>query len=304
MTFSKLITRRACVLSFASLAFLAPPVLAQNKIVIKSLADLDTCASSFDSSVCLEPLQAYAKTHPKELFEIGKKARVHFKESVALQFFEPAFGKKPSASQCGDEDLGSAVISGLATPPGEAPQLAAVRIFSGVCHAALRPKIEKEIVESKGEGYVSRHACPVLAAKGAPVAACESRAAAKPPAQPSGLPQVDLGTAKFGSIKVYVRPQGERITVANIPAVPGAYAIRFDGIRGDFNGKTLVHQESPGSEGFEYWTMLDGKRWTTLTVRGSEYKHYRIYVPASLDTFQVHYSEQDSKLATEAILRK
>jgi hypothetical protein len=69
---------------------LANPVIAQERLTFKSLADLDKCAAnnSYDTGYCLEALQKYAKTHPKELFAIGKRARLQFKHWVALEFFE------------------------------------------------------------------------------------------------------------------------------------------------------------------------------------------------------------------------
>ncbi len=307
MKLAKYVARSAGVLCALGLAVLAAPALAQNKMVFKSLADLDTCASknAYDTGVCLEPLHAYAKAHPKELFAIGKRARLQFKHWVALEFFEPALGKSPSAAQCADEDVGLAVISGLATPTGDAPQTAALRVFSGACFAALRPAIEKEVVASKGAGYIARHACPVLAAKGASLPACEPKPeVAAPPAKPDVLPVVDLATAKFALIKVFVGSEGVRMTMADIPAVPGAFAIRVDGVRGDFNGKTQVHQQTPGGTGFDYWTLMEGKRWTTLVERGGSFKNYQLYVPGTRDGIPVSYSDRDSKAASEATLRK
>jgi hypothetical protein len=307
MMFSKYLPRVVCAFSLASMALLATSALAQDKMVFKSLADLDNCAGkfSYNTGVCLEPLQAYAKANPKELFAIGKRARLQFRHWVALQFFEPAMGKSPSAAQCADEDVGLAVISGLATPTGDVPQTAALRIFTGPCYAVLRPVIEKEVVSSNGAGYVARHACPVFATNGVKLPACEPKVeAAAPPPKPDVLPVVDLATAKFGLIKVFAGSEGVRVTVADIPAVPGAFAIRVDGVRGDFNGKTQVHQQTPGGTGFDYWTLIDGKRWNTLIERGGSYKNYQTYVPGTRDAIPVAYSDRDSKAVTEATLRK
>ena len=307
MKFSEVVLRTACVFSMAGFALFSPPVAAQNKIVFKTLSDMDACASknSFDSGVCLEPLQNYAKANPKQLFAIGKQARLHFQHWVALQFFEPALSKSPSADQCADDDLALAVVSGLASPAGDAQQATAVNIFGGACHTALRPAIEKEIVGSNGGGYVSKHACPILASKGVKLGACEAKQAlAAQSAQPKTLPAVDLATAKFGAIKVFAGTEGVRLTLADIPAAPGAFAIRLDGVRGDFNGKTLVHQQSPGGNGFDYWTLVDGKRWTTLAERGGSYKSHQAFVPGQPDAIPLGYSGRDSRAASEALLRK
>ena len=82
------------LLSASMLMGLSIPASAQERMVFKSLADLDKCAANYryDTGYCLEPLQKYAKTHPKELFAIGKRARLQFTHWVALQFFEPALG--------------------------------------------------------------------------------------------------------------------------------------------------------------------------------------------------------------------
>ena len=86
---------------------LSTPTVAQDRMVFKSLVDLDKCAANnrYDTGYCLEALQKYAKTHPKELFAIGKRARLQFNHWVALQFFEPALGAAPAAVKCADEDV-------------------------------------------------------------------------------------------------------------------------------------------------------------------------------------------------------
>lgn len=72
MKFAKQVARSAggvCAAGLTVSAVLAAPALAQNKMVFNSLADLDSCANknAYDTGVCLVPLQAYAKAHPKEV---------------------------------------------------------------------------------------------------------------------------------------------------------------------------------------------------------------------------------------------
>lgn len=293
------------VLSLALLG--AMPSHARNEIVFKSLDDLDKCAREYryDTGVCLEPLQAYAKKNPKELFAIGKRARLQFTHWVALQFFEPALGKSPTPAQCGDEDLALAVVSGLALPPDRKDKATADRVFAGSCYSALRPAVEKAVAEAKGEGYTGQHGCAALAAKSVKPAACEPKVVvAEPPAPPEKLPSVNLATAKIGLIKVYRGPEGERVTMADLPEAKGAFAIRVDGVRSDINGKTMVHMETPNGRLTEYWTEIGGKRWSTVITHGESYKEYKVYVPGLTAAVPVSYSESDTKAASEASLRK
>jgi hypothetical protein len=68
-------------------------------------------------------------------------------------------------------------------------------------------------------------------------------------------------------IKVYGGPEGERVTIAEISNKPGYVWIRLDGIRGAYNGKTLLHKEVISADRVEFWTEIDGKRWTTVQGR-------------------------------------
>ncbi|MGL5002181.1 MAG: hypothetical protein ACRDAM_04515, partial [Casimicrobium sp.] len=217
----------------ATLLLASTVSVAQKPNAFESLDDLDRCAQrySWDTGMCLEPLQQYAKRHAKENFAIAKRARLQFKHWVALQFFEPALGKSPTAAQCADEDLSLAVISGLALPESYKELATARSIFGAACFNALRPAVEKEIVSNKGVGYISRNACPMLLAKNATLHECAQYAKGAPPAvaatstsnePPPPIPTVDLKSAKFGLAKIYAGPEGERIAIANIEGVQDA----------------------------------------------------------------------------------
>jgi hypothetical protein len=269
------------------------------------LEDLDKCAQvyRYDTGACMEPLENYAKgKNPKQLFEIGKRARLHFTHWAALRFFEPAVAKSPSAEQCADEDLGLAVVSGLGLPADRPDKLRADRIFSGACHAAIKPRIEKELA-SKSGGYLAQHACAVLAAKGDKNAACAPKAepVAAAPDAPAPIPKVDLKTAQFGLVKVYAGPEGERVAVADIPAHKGAYAVRVTGVRSKINDRTFVHLEMPNNNGADYVAEIDGNRWNTLTSRGGG---WILYAPTVRNDIRLVYSEKDTKAFDKELLRK
>jgi hypothetical protein len=295
------------LLSASMLMGLSLPAVAQDRMVFKSLADLDRCAAnnSYDTGYCLEALQKYAKTHPKELFAIGKRARLQFKHWAALQFFEPALGASPAAEKCADEDVSLAIVSGLSQPAENPPNGIARRLLSGKCFASVRTAVEKEIVSSNGEGYLPQHACPIFAKKGMKLSACEpKKAVSGKPVIEEKLPVVDIATAKVGIIKVYSGSEGERVTMADIPGISGAYLVRIDGIRSPINGKTLVHKEQPSGNGFDYWTEIDGKRWNTIVVRGDSYKNYTVYVPGTRNEIGMSYNEAESKTASAASFKK
>jgi hypothetical protein len=286
---------------------LTTPVVAQDRMTFKSLADLDKCAAnnSYDTGYCLEPLQKYAKTHPKELFAIGKRARLQFKHWVALQFFEPALGTAPTAAKCADEDLRLAIVSGLSMPAGDPPNAIARRLFGGNCFASVRAAVEKEIISANGEGYVPQHACPIFAKKGVKLNACTpKKEVSAAPVVEEKLPLVNIATAKVGIIKVYSGREGERIAIADLPETPGAYLVRIDGVRSPINGKTMVHKEESSGSGFNYWTEIGGKRWNTIVVRGDSYKNYEAYIPGIRDAINMSYNEDESKTASAARFKK
>lgn len=286
---------------------LSTPIVAQERMTFKSLADLDKCAAnnSYDTGYCLEALQKYAKKHPKELFAIGKRARLQFKHWVALQFFEPALGTAPAPAKCADEDVSLAIVSGLSMPVENPPNAIARRLLSGKCFASVRSAVEREIVSANGEGYVPEHACPIFAKKGVNLSACEpKKAVAAAPVVEEKLPLINIATAKIGIIKVYSGREGERIAIADLPETPGAYLVRIDGVRSPINGKTMLHKEESSNTGFKYWTEIDGKRWNTIVVRGSSYKNYEAYIPGVRDAINLSYNENESKTASAARFKK
>jgi len=309
MKISTRVTVHFLIASVASMfiAGFSSSVLAKDGLVFKTLSDFDKCAANnrYDTGVCMELLQKYAKSHPKELFAIGKRARLQFTHWAALQFFEPALGVTPAAAQCADEDVGLAIVSGLSMPADAVPNAVARRLLNGACFGAVRGAVEKEITSANGEGYLPQNACPIFANKGVKLSACEpKKEVAAAPAVVEKLPVLDIGTAKVGIVKVYSGPEGERITMADIAGVPGAFLLRIDGVRSPMNGKTMVHKEQSSGDGFDYWTEIDGKRWTTITVRGGAYKNYAVFVPGIRDSISMSYNERESKAASAAVFKK
>lgn len=309
MKISPRVTARLFIATAAStlIAVFSGTVSAKDEVVFKTLADLNKCAAnnSYDTGYCLEPLQKYAKAHPKELFAIGKRARLQFKHWAALQFFEPALGMSPAAAQCADEDVALAIVSGLSMPADAAPNAIARRLLNGACFGAVRPAVEKEITSANGAGYLPQHACPIFANKGVKLSACEpKKEIAAAPVVEEKLPVVDIATAKVGIVKVYSGPEGELITMADVVGVTGVFLVRIDGVRSPMNGKTMVHKEQRSGTGFDYWTEIDGKRWTTINARGGSYKSYSVNVPGTRDSISMSYNDRESKTVNAEVFRK
>jgi hypothetical protein len=303
--------RTACLLAAWSVSICLPGLSIaaplNTDIVLKSLADFDKCIAknSYDTDICLEAVQNYAKAHPPELFAIGKRVRLQFKHWIALQFFEPALGASPSASQCTDPDVSLAIISGLALPTENEPNAIARRLLNGKCFASLRPMVEKEIASAQGTGYLPDHACPIFVAKGIKADACTpKKAIAVAPTVVEKLPVVNMAKVKVGIIKVYSGPEGERITMADVKGLPGTYLIRIDGVRSPINGKTMVHKEQQTGDKFNYWTEIDGKRWNTITMQGGSYKSYEVYIPGFHNAIEMRYSKGKSKTASITSFKK
>lgn len=305
----------ARVAAVLSALLLIGAVAAQKPKAFESLDDLERCAQrySWDTGVCLPPLQQYAKRHPKENFAIAKRTRLQFKHWAALQFFEPALGKSPTAAQCADEDLSLAVVSGLALPDSYKELATAKAIFGGACFPALRPTIEKEIVGKSGAGYIAQNACPTLIAKNVSLGECtqHSKGAPQPvtaattnsePLPP--IPAVDLKSAKFGLAKVYAGPEGERIAISNIQGVEDAFAIRIWGVRSNVNEKTVVHREIPAGTGANYVAILEGSRWVTVTRRQNYGNDWALYPPGIKDPIRLTYHEGETKGFDRELFRK
>jgi hypothetical protein len=296
---------RWCLLAL-SLPFALPLQAQLNAPALKSLSDLDNCLNRFGPDLCYQSLSDYAKKSPKEMLAIAKAARLNFQHWAALSFFEQALGRAPSNAQCADRDLELAVISGLGRPVGMAGQDVAVRVLSGPCFSSLQKPVESAISGDSDEGYFRKAGCPVLKSKNIDSPACAARTAQTTPVTVTEkLPTVDLASVKFDLIKVYAGPEGERVSMAELSDSPGVFLIRFDGVRGPFNARTLVHLESTESnQRSDFWTEHDGRRWASVVRQGGSYPRYAFQVPGMRDLIVMSYSERESKAAKPENLRK
>jgi hypothetical protein len=293
-----------------SCALISSAAFAQYELPkFKSLDEFSRCArESYSGETCLEGLKAFAKKNPMLGFQAGKLARLNYTHWVALDFFEPALGKKPSAEQCKDEDVSMAVVSGLALPPEYPGFATAQRVASGPCAATLKPALDKALLAENPGSYYYNNVCAWYAKAGNAPAHCTPPVATPAPAAaPEKLPTLNLASSKLGLIKVYSGPEGEQISIAEITDKPGYVWVRLQGIRGKYNNKTMLHKEDLRGTRLEYWTEIDGKRWNTVmgskTASGADLSSF-LPGQSSSTEIRLYYNGDASKAMTAAQMKQ
>jgi hypothetical protein len=200
-----------------------------------TVEDFDSCTDdyAYNPDACLKAAEALLKKKPALAFELGKHARLHLQHWAALRFFEPALTGTPGA-RCSDR-------AGLGLP-GDYPEFArAKRVFTGPCFAALRPAVDAEVGPV---GYLTTNVCAIYSERKIVEAKCAPAPEVAPVVVPEEkLPAFNRKTAVIGLLKVYAGPEGQRVTVGEVKGKPGLFLVRFDGVRGDYNGKVLLHKE-------------------------------------------------------------
>jgi hypothetical protein len=136
-------------------------------VILESLRDFDACQAAHDkgraqasAEACLDALRAYVKEHPKDAFEAGKRARLHYMHWVALDFFAPALREKASKARCTDEDVTAAVVSALSLPPHFPAVAQAKQLVSESCRGELDVALTDKL-RSAGSTFRS-NTCPLL----------------------------------------------------------------------------------------------------------------------------------------------
>ena len=98
---------------------------------------------------------------------------------------------------------------------------------------------------------------------------------------------------KEGSLKVFEGDEGRRITIVTVlPEASNRVLIKFEGIRGEWDGKTLLHWVQPqGPDTTFYKTSVDGEEWTSVTFNRGGYDVY----PKGDHEFAVRYRSKESE---------
>lgn len=261
-------------------------------VSLKTLADFEHCLQDHHAQEqCLRALESYVKAHPGEAMDAGKQVRRNFHSHTALPFFEIAQKQKKSGF-CADEDVRLAVVSGLSLPADYVNAEHARKLLAGPCFAEHETAVLADLKNEKGASYLKENACPILKKQGRTPAACEPEAAPPAAVAEERLPAVDKTTLKLGIVKTYSGPEGERVTLAPIDG-SDLYLVRFEGIAGPWNGKSILHKRDDlGNGKASFWTEHEGQRWVGIVQRGS----MEVFAPGNRpnNSFHIGYSKEDS----------
>lgn len=247
---------------------------------ISSVADFARCQETVGDygDVCLDGLAVYVKAHPAEAFPAGKQVRLQFNHWVALRFFEVGLAKASDA-QCADEDLGMALVSGLALPPDEPGFKSALKVAKSRCWSALQPKVVKELADSNA--YYRDNTCPLLKDKGVTASECTPAPVPPPaaPAPPRSAPlagvnprtlSVDAATAMM-----FRGPETEEVLLARAKANrDDVVMVKLKNVRGPWNNQIFATIEAPAGDGKDYVAHIDGADRLIMTLRAGDYEVY------------------------------
>jgi hypothetical protein len=277
----------------------------QDKPKITAPGDFARCTERWATDECLEALQGYVKTNPAKAFDAGKAVTLSATHWAAIPFFATALEGKPDGARCRDPRLALAVTSGLGLSNDEkdGPTLAAAKnILTVKCWNELQAPLLKAL--ENGVGYLPANVCPILAEKKLSAKACEKKApTVRPP--PAKWQALDPKTLEVeGSAKVFRGDQGRKVTLVKVRG-KDYYLIKFEGFRGPWNNKVVLHREDDMGRGYNYWTQVGKARYVSVVSRqdlGSYFDH-EVYPRGDNGPFHVGYDETLSKAAKpEAVL--
>jgi hypothetical protein len=287
----------------------------KNEITLSSIADFEKCIRDYGDyqvQFCVDGLTKYIQGHKKDAFEAGKLARLNLKHWAALPFFDIASSTVDKKKFCADEDVHLATVSGLGLPPGSKNEDKLIHIAETIafdrCWDTMKEALNKEI--DSGTGYLRDNACLSLKKKHVAQKSCDTPAVAEAKPAPDAvdpevakLAQVDtskLEVAEAG-VKVFKGDEGRKITIVRVlPEDSNRVLIKFEGFKGPWNGKSLLHLERDmGNNRADYVAFVDGKGWVTIAKRDSYGSaNYEVYPKGDNGSYRVSYSEEHSEKAS------
>jgi hypothetical protein len=273
--------------------------LAADKLRFASVADFNRCIDKYLAApeTCLEVLQAFVKTKPQEAFAAGKAVRAQMNHAAAVPFFAKALAKAgdKKLNRCADPDVAMAVGAGLEMPASGNPIVADALALVGQCWADLQAPLSKALTESGPSGYLAENLCPRLAERKVTNGSCEKKPAPVAAPEPKWKDLDPKAATPEGPAKVFKGDQGRTLTMVKLKGEE-AYLIRFDGFRGEWNGRVVLHRESAVGSGYDYFTQVKGARWVGVVVRDGSTEAHPV---GDKGPFLVGYDEAASK-ATSA----
>lgn len=293
------------VQSFTVFIFLVLTSTAFSKeMKFKTLDDLDKCEAkhSYDTGVCFEPTSKYVKAHPKQAFEVAKKARRVFASWVSLEWFDIALTKNKNKKVCDEHEFHLSFLNAFGQSPDGKPFKLAQKLLAGECQKSLVPIVLKDLDTSAGSTYTEA-VCPTIKKAGLTHVNCEpKKETVATPVVEETLPKVEKNKIELSStVKVFKGPEGSRFSMVKVNGDQNLFLIKFEGVDSPWSGKSLLHKETnSGTDGTaDYWTEVDGKRWNTIVKRNcyQGYCNYEGYLPGHKGALVFSYDETNSKTA-------
>jgi hypothetical protein len=280
-----------------------------SKPKFRNVSEFGPCADQRAADECIEALHEYVEGRPDQAFEAGKAVTMYVTHWAAIPFFEKGLSMKADPVRCKDARLELAVASALGQPRNteSGSVIAQAKTILGQrCWNELLPPITKRIAADKA-GYLTRNACRVFAEKNHSASAClakPSLPAAK--AVDPGWEALDPKKIQVeGTVQVFKGEAGRRISLAKVKGKP-YFLVKFEGFRGPWNGKVVLHREESASSGLDYWTPLNGRRYVSVVARrpsGSDAFSWEVYPSRGEGPFTLQLDPEASKSAKAEALR-
>jgi hypothetical protein len=275
-----------------------------DKLRFKSPADFAKCMDGYGApETCLEALDVLVRANPAQAFAAGKAVRGKLTHAAAVPFFVRALAKGDKSAdhaRCADPDVAMALVSGLDLPAKGGTTVADALVILDKCWAETQEPVLKALGESGPSGYLAENVCPRLLERKVANPACGRKpAAAATPVEPKWK-EVDPSTmAVDGPAKVFQGGEGRRVGLVKLKS-DDAVLVRFDGFRGPWNGRVVLHRETPVNSGYDYFTSFNGARRVSVVVRDGSTE---VYPTGDKGPYPVYYDDAASKAASaEAIL--
>lgn len=290
------------VILFA-VALLVSTVTTAEEIVFKTVDDIKKCGqkNSWDTGVCFEAFEKFVDKNPKQALAAAKIGRTVFAQWAVLPTFDKAYTKTKDVGICKDNDFQLSLFNALGQSETSDAYKLAQKFLKGECGPHLVEMATKELDSYAGSAVIE-NLCPLLKANGKTHTNCEPKPVAKEP-EPvkETLPKLDKSKIKLGQVKAYRGPEGVQVVVAEVQGEKGAFLVRFSGIKGPWNNKTLIHKtnqvNSNGS--MDYWTEHKGESWNSIVIRNcySGYCQTELYAPETgfSGGIAISYDEKESK---------
>ena len=283
------------------------PARAADKLRFKSPADFTKCVDGDEAApeTCLEALGVLVRANPAQAFAAGKAVRAKLTHAAAIPYFAKALAKpdkKTDQARCADPDVAMALVSGLELPAKGGTTVADALMILDKCWAETQGPVLKKLSESGPSGYLAENVCPRLLERKVANASCGPKPLAAPaPVEPKWKNLDPSSMAVEGPAKIFQGSEGKRVGLVKLKN-DDAYLVKFDGFRGPWNGRVVLHRETPASSGYDYFTSVSGSRWVSVVVRDGSTE---VYPQGDKGPFPVFYDDSASKAASaQAILEQ